>query len=242
MAFEPFIQFVRGLQGKINTSGMGGNQSVSFQQAAFLRQIQRDLQQEDKMTIPLDELCVVVFDIETTGFFPERGDEIISLGAVKVEGGVIRENDLFYSLVFYKNKLPESIQELTGLASEELQNAPPLSQVLIQFFEFAKGNPLVAHHANHEKAFMHAASWKQFRTPFKHRIIDTSFLYRIAEPNVRLTRLEELCEHHQIPVKDRHHALGDAMLTAKLWALYIQKAQELGFRTLRDVYDRLANL
>ncbi|WP_099363210.1 exonuclease domain-containing protein [Fredinandcohnia onubensis] len=242
MAFEPFVQFVRGLHGKVNTSGMGGNQGLSFQQVAFLRQIHRDLQQEDKLTVPLDELSVVVFDIETTGFYPDQGDEIISLGAIKVEGGAIRENELFYSLVSSKNEVPEKIQELTGITSETLKNAPPLSEVLIQFFEFAKGNPLVAHHANHEKTFMHTASWKQFRTPFKHRIIDTSFLYRLVEPDLRLTRLEDLCEYHQIAVTNRHHALGDAVLTAKLWSLYLQKIQELGFRTLRDVYVRLAKL
>ncbi|WP_077617589.1 exonuclease domain-containing protein [Bacillus sinesaloumensis] len=242
MAFEPFIQFVRGLQGKVNTSGMGGNQGLSFQQIAFLRQIHRDLHQEDKLTVPLEELGVVVFDIETTGFYPEQGDEIISLGAVKMKGGIIRENDIFYSLVFCNNKIPESIQNLTGISGVDLQNAPPLSDVLVRFFEFAKGNPLVAHHANHEKAFMQAASWKQFRTPFKHRVIDTSFLYRLVEPNLQLTRLEDLCEYHDIPVTNRHHALGDAVLTAKLWSIYIQKIQQLGCCTLRDVYNRLANL
>ncbi|MFS0861223.1 exonuclease domain-containing protein [Fredinandcohnia sp. 179-A 10B2 NHS] len=242
MAFEPFIHFVRGLQGKLNTGGLAGVQGQSFQQTAFLRQLQRDLQQEDILTTPLEKLNVVVFDIETTGFFPDKGDEIISLGAVKVEGDELRENNVFYSLVQYEKELSKEISELTGLSTEKLKSAPPLSEVLIQFFEFSKGAPLVAHHANHEKAFMQYMSWKLFRTPFKHRVIDTSFLYRIVESELPFTRLEELCNHHQIPIKNRHHALGDALLTAKLWSIYINKTQQFGCRTLRDIYDRLARL
>ncbi|MFT4416582.1 exonuclease domain-containing protein [Fredinandcohnia humi] len=240
MAFEPFIHFVRGLQGKLNIGGLGGVQGHSFQQVAFLRQIQRDLQQEDTLSIPLEALKVVVFDIETTGFFPDQGDEIISLGAVKVQGDKILENDVFYSLVQYEKGLSSEVEELTGLSPGILKTAPPLAEVLIQFFEFSKGYPLVAHHANHEKSFMQHASWKLFRTPFKHRIVDTSFLYRIVDPNLAFTKLEEFCDYYQIPLINRHHALGDALLTANLWTLYSKKIQQLGCHSLRDIYDHLA--
>ncbi|MBC7197513.1 MAG: 3'-5' exonuclease, partial [Deferribacterales bacterium] len=34
---------------------------------------------------PLNEVEYVVFDLETTGIFPERGDRIIEIGAVKIK-------------------------------------------------------------------------------------------------------------------------------------------------------------
>jgi DNA polymerase-3 subunit epsilon len=231
------------LHGKISSSifsGLTGHQNP--QNVAFLRQLQREMKSNETMTTPLSELSVVVFDIETTGFYPEKGDEMISIGAIKIKGGQIVEDEIFYSLIHYDKSLSPEISELTGLVEEDLKSAPSLSTVLIQFFEFAKDAPLVAHHASHEKAFLQHASWKLYRSALKHRIIDTSFLSRISEPASSLVRLEDLCEHHGIPVNGRHHALGDAKLTAKLWTIYLEKVKQLGVTTLGDLYERVSQL
>lgn len=238
MPFEPFYQLMRGIQGKV----LGGAQGQNAQQIAYMRQLQREMNSEDKLKIPLEKLNVVVFDIETTGFFPEQGDEIISLGAVKVCGTSIQEDAEFYSLVRYEKGLSSKIVDLTGITDEQLIEAPQLSEVLIQFFKYVKDDILVAHHAGHEKSFMEHSTWKLFKTHFKHRIVDTSFLYRVAEPNEKLVRLEDFCQHNGIPAEGRHHALGDAKLTAKLWCLYITKLQETGYKTLKDIYEHVARL
>lgn len=243
MAFEPFFQFMRGIQGKLNNSGLGSaHEGQDARKIAYVRQLQKEMKQNEALYVPLQQLDVVVFDIETTGFFPEQGHEIISIGAVKLIGGKRLAEQSFYSLVRYEKELPASIVNLTGITNEQLQDAPSLSDVLIQFFDFLQNATLVAHHANHEKSFLQNANWKLFRTPFKYRIVDTSFLYRIAEPDVKFVRLEDFCEYHNIPLVDRHHALGDAKLTAELWSIYIQKVQELGCITLHDVYERIARV
>lgn len=243
MAFEPFFQFMRGIQGKLNTGGLGSSHGgQNAQQIAYVRQMQKEMKQDGALRIPLQQLDVVVFDIETTGFFPEQGDEIISIGAIKLIGGKILAEQAFYSLVRYEKELSSTIVDLTGITNEQLEDAPSLSDVLIRFFDFVKNATLVAHHANHEKSFLQSANWKLFRTPFKYRIVDTSFLYRIAEPDIKFVRLEDFCEYHNIPIVDRHHALGDAKLTAKLWSIYIEKVQELGCVTLHDVYERMARI
>ncbi|MBD1380500.1 exonuclease domain-containing protein [Metabacillus arenae] len=243
MGFEPLIHLMKELHGKINTSVFGAAQGgQNSQQAAFLRQLQREIKAEETMSIPLDELKVVVFDIETTGFFPDQGNDILSIGAIKVKGCEVYEDEVFYSLINHEESLADDIKNLTGLSEDELKVAPPASQVLLKFFEFAKDHTLVAHHATHEKSFMQHASWKLFKTPFKHRIVDTSFLYRIVEPSMKFVRLEDWCEHNQITVKDRHHALGDAKLTADLWSIYLSQVKNLGCRNLRDIYERLSHL
>ena len=111
-------------------------------------------------------LKVVVFDMETTGFFPQKGDEIISMGAIKVCGEEIQEDQPFYSLIRYEKELSSEIMNLTGITNDQLKIAPPISEVLIQFFEFAKNETLVAHHANHEKSFLQNTSRKVFCKPF----------------------------------------------------------------------------
>ncbi|KEZ52031.1 MULTISPECIES: exonuclease domain-containing protein [Metabacillus] len=241
MKSNPFIHFIREVHGKFQTSVFGTAQGgQNSQQIAFLRQLQREMKAEEVMSVPLEEFSAVVFDIETTGFFPEQGNEIISIGAVKVKGGEMLEDERFYTLVRHENGLPDEISTLTGITEAELERAPALEEALIQFFKFVKGDTLVAHHSAHEKKFMQHASWKHFRAPFKHRIVDTSFLQRIAEPHTDFVRLEDLCEHRSIPVTDRHHALGDAVMTAKLWCGYIEDVKKEGCRNLRDIYERIA--
>ncbi|WP_456276830.1 exonuclease domain-containing protein [Bacillus sp. AK128] len=241
MSNNPITHLLKGIHGKLNSgilSGMQGQQSA--QNIAFLRELQRDIRKDQVMYEPLSNLRFIIFDIETTGFHPDKGDVILSIGAIKVIGGVIQEDDVFYSLVYHNEELSEELSELTGIKQEDLLAAPNLSTVLLQFFEFTQDAVLVAHHANHEKAFLQHTSWKLFRTPLKHRIIDTSFLFKIADPTLTLVRLEDLCEHHDIPVIDRHHALGDAKLTAKLWAIYLEKIINLGIVTMTDLYEALS--
>ena len=240
MAFEPFMQILRGIQGKSTNIGIGDVQSA--QQMAFLRNLQKEMKNEDALKIPLDELYIVVFDIETTGFNPDRGDSIISIGATKMQGTRDREEETFYSLVHCEKEIPSEIVTLTGITNEQVKDANSLRDVLIDFLQFTKNCTLVAHHANHERNFMQQASLKLFRTPFKNRIVDTSFLYKIVEPNMQLTTLEDLCAHNDIPIVSRHHALGDAKMTAQLWRIYLEKVKMLGCETLEDVYERFARI
>ncbi|WP_042349679.1 exonuclease domain-containing protein [Bacillus massiliigorillae] len=239
MAFEPIIHLMRGIQTRLT----GNMQSVdNAQHMAFLRQMQRELNQQEVLKIPLHQLDVVVLDIETTGFYPEKGDEIISIGAIKIKKGIVLEDQSFYSLIHCKREIPKEVTDLTSITNEQVKNAPLLLDVLVHFFKFTQNSPLVAHHSNHEKNFLQHTSRQLFRSPLKHRILDTSFLYRVAEPNVKMVRLEEFCEFHQIPIINRHNALEDAKVTAKLWCIYVEKVVEIGCLTLRDVYEKLALL
>lgn len=228
-----FNDFMKNLSGNRFTGLQGGRHDI-----AFMRSLQRDLKTKQTASIPLTELQVIVFDLETTGFHPEKGDQILSLGAVKLTGRKVE--DEYYSTVRFEQEIPPLVKELTGLEESDLIGAPEPAEVLEQFFKFSGTSPLVAHHASHEKAFMTYASWKYFRTPFSHRLIDTSFMYRIAEPENSYVRLEDCCEHNQITIIGRHHALGDARLTAALWSVYVEKLQKMGITTLSQVYERLA--
>lgn len=240
MAFEPFIEFFRGIQHKFSTGTSPEGPIVqNKEQMAYMRQLQREIKQKDVLHIPFDRLDLVVFDIETTGFYPYQGDEMISIGAVKIIHGEIREEETFYSLVHTEIEISPEIETLTGINNDQLLDAPSLPEVIGQFLHFSKDLPLVAHHAVHEKSFLQNIFWKLYRKPLQLRIIDTSFLYRIAEPDLNLVKLEDLCDHNGIPVINRHHALGDALLAAKLWTVYIEKVKDKGIDSLKDVYERI---
>lgn len=236
------VQFIKQLSGKLNPSLFTSvaNQSNAAN-IAFLRQLQREMKAEDVLQVPFSELKVVVFDLETTGFYPQKGDRILSIGAVKVIGSQLKESEKFYSLVNNRNPLPDNVKELTGICEEELKHAPELGTVLREFYQFAQTDPLIAHHASHEKSFMQHASWSTLKMNFQHRVIDTSFLTKIVEPEKCLVSLDECCSHFGIQIEKRHHALHDAFATAKLWAKTVQRVQQQGYSNLSDVYNHLAN-
>nr|WP_132371591.1 exonuclease domain-containing protein [Melghiribacillus thermohalophilus] len=237
MVMNQMIRFVRQLSGRLQS-----NDDTSLtdpNQIAYIRSLQREVKQKDILNIPFDQLKVVVVDMETTGFNPYRGDRILSIGAVKMCGEQIFEKDTFYSYVYSDEGLPEEIQKLTGITKEQLVTAPPIHDVLKKFYQFVKSDTLVAHHASHEKQFMRHANWAVLKTNFPHRIIDTSFLTQIVEPEAGLTTLDEYCVYYGISIEQRHHALHDAMAAAKLWSEGIRRVQQLGYAHLHDVYSYL---
>ncbi|MBU8905821.1 3'-5' exoribonuclease [Desertibacillus haloalkaliphilus] len=238
------VQLMKQLSGKVGSSIYS---SVSNQgnphHVSFLRQMEKEVkQQKDVLEQPLDKLNVIVFDLETTGFYPDQGDKVLSIGAVKVNGDVIDECDCFYSLVHANVNVDPRISELTGITTADLKTAPSLQQVLGEFYRYIEGQVLVAHHANHEKSFMQHATWSVRRKNFQHRIIDTSFLTRLFQTSERLVSLDECCSYFGIATNGRHHALHDAKMTAELWRASVKKVQDLGYQTLNDIYVQLAKM
>ena len=243
MGMNDFIQFFRGMGGKISSNVLAGVQGqTSLQNISFLRQLEKEARQNNDLLCPLAQLDVVVFDIETTGFFPDKGDQIISIGAVKMQGWEIKKEDTFYSLIKSNTPLSAEISSLTNITNEHLQAAPESAEVLLNFLRFVSTKSLVAHHSKHEQSFMQKLTWEITRKKFMHRILDTSFLTQLFIPLAHTNDLEDLCEECGIEIKDRHHALGDAIMTAHLWSYYLRKAEQAGFKNLSEIYNQIGKI
>ncbi|MFA9557058.1 exonuclease domain-containing protein [Evansella sp. AB-rgal1] len=239
---NPMIQFIKQLSGRLNSNSYTSILSQSDAgQIAYLRQLQRSIKRDDVLDVPFSELDVVVFDLETTGFYASKGDRILSIGAIKINGNKIKKDETFYSLIYSEEGPSTEIEELTGITKEELLNAPSIENVLIDFYKYIQGNTLVAHHANHERSFMEHMSWSVLRTHFEHRIVDTMFLTKIIERKEKLITLDECCNYFCVENEQRHHALHDAIATAKVWTKSTEILEKQGLTTLKDVYSYLAS-
>ena len=93
----------------------------------------------------------MVFDIETTGFSPEK-NKIIEIGAVKVEKSVI--TDKFSTFVNPDVPIPFEIEQLTGINDNMVLPAPKIDVILPQFLKFCEGCSLVAHNASFDVSFI----------------------------------------------------------------------------------------
>jgi DNA polymerase-3 subunit epsilon len=208
----------------------------SAQQMAYLRSLMKEQQQAAVLETPLTQLEVVVFDLETTGFYPDRGDEIISIGAVRVRGTTVQENARFYSLVQPGREIPEAIVQLTGITNEMVLAAPRLYDALRRFLLFVQRKILVAHAAGHDKPFLNSALRRLSRANLTHRVLDTMMIARKIHPEWQPHDLDTLCARYHITVQQRHHALEDALATAHLWVCLIRELMERGIHSCGDLY------
>lgn len=204
---------------------------------AYARRLQRSQKERDHLDLPFDKLPVVVFDIETTGFSPRKGDTILSIGAVKLAEN---KNEEFYSLLYSENEPSDVVKDLTGITKKDLLSAPAAENVLSDFLNFIQGHTLVAHHASHERAFMNHTLWSLFKTRFDYRLLDTGFLTKLIPSMEHLQALDDCCDYLNIPLEERHHALADARITSKLWLKCLTLMEQQGFYTLKDIYTELA--
>ncbi len=221
-----------GLPSTLSSAGS----SADPRQLAFLRSMKKDLLHQNSGAIPLRDLEVVVVDLETTGFYPDHGDEILSIGAVAMRGSEVLQGESFYSLVNPRRRIPEHIVSLTGITDEMVESAPDPLDVLSRFFQFVGNRLLVAHHSRHEREFLRAALWKTSRAKFTHRLLDTMLLIRLLNGPLGNTSLDALCRAHQIEISTRHHAYCDAFAAAALWGVYVEKAMRQGYHDLQQVY------
>lgn len=210
------------------------------QQMAFIRQVMKRQRKDFVMDTPLADLEIVVFDLETTGFHPGGGDEILSFGAVAVKGETILD-DRFYTLVNPERPIPPAIVELTGIAEADVKDAPSVMEGLRQFFEFVDKRMLVAHASGHDKQFLNAALWRTSKVHMTHRVLDTMMIAKWLEPKRGDYSLDALLHARRIPITIRHHALEDSLMTAQLWVSFLQTIRgERNIQTLGELYAYLS--
>jgi len=183
-------------------------------------EIQEIIQKNSKpipSSTPLDELCFAVMDVETTGFNHKKGDEIIEVGSVMIEGGEIERDKTFHELVYPNRHVPDHIHELTGIQREMLVDGPSFFGMLQQFLKFIGGNIIVGHNIHFDLGFINPKLKKYYRTSIKNRTIDTIRIARSLHIQSRSFSLDNLLAFYRIEPVGRHTALGDAFLTAEVF-------------------------
>ncbi|WP_239615275.1 exonuclease domain-containing protein [Cohnella mopanensis] len=214
--------------------------SSNAQQMAFIRSMSRDQRKESSLEMQLTEMEAVVFDLETTGFYPYNGDEILSIGGVKIVGENLEVTEPFYQLVNPKRKVPKHITELTGITNEMAENAPDLMQVLHDFMDFAGKRVLIAHGSGHDKQFLNSALWRTSKVNLTHRIVDTMMIAKWLEPKAIQYGLDEVLDRYGVEVTERHHALHDSVMTAKLYFKFLKFIRDRQVTTLGELYAYLS--
>jgi DNA polymerase-3 subunit epsilon len=184
----------------------------------------------------LAELAYTVFDTETTGLEPSAGDEIISIGAVRIVNGRMLKNEAFEQLVNPRRPLSRESVRVHGIDDKVLAGQPSIESVLPAFHRFCEDTVLVAHNAAFDMRFLElkeAASGARFDQP----VLDTLLLSAAVHPAHEDHRLEAIAERLGVRVIGRHTALGDALLTGEIFVKLMPLLAARGIVTLGEALE-----
>ncbi|EPR37068.1 Exonuclease RNase T and DNA polymerase III [Desulfovibrio sp. X2] len=197
--------------------------------------------------IPLSECSFTVLDTELTGLDP-RGDEIVSLGAVRLAGLSIRTQETFYCVVRPRRELPKASTLIHRLTPSQVREAAPLPEVLPGFVEFLGTSLIIGHNVGLDMGFLNRACLSLMGGRLRNPCLDTMHMARILRAqnwenlydryDLRVSySLADLAAEHGLPRFPAHNALTDALQTAYLFVFLVRKLSGGGITTLRQLFE-----
>lgn len=169
----------------------------------------------------------VALDLETTGLSPQQ-DEIIEVGAVRFdEDGVV---DTFTSLVNPGCSIPYRIQMLTGIATNDVQDAPHFHEVESALRDFLGHYPIVGQNVSFDLGFLARQGIHPNGEVYDTREIASLLLIGLSDHS-----LATLAKHLSVDFPVRHRALPDAVATKDVFLALRQRAKSLPVPVLAEL-------
>ena len=185
---------------------------------------------------PLTELVFTVFDTETTGLDPSRGDEIISIGAMRLVNMRILHEEIFDQLVDPKRSVPRASIEIHGIQPEMLKGQPDIDTVLPRFYKFVEETILIGHNAAFDMA-MFKAKENQTGIVFPNPVLDTLMLSSVVHPEQDSHTMEAIAGRLGVSIVGRHSSFGDALTTGEMFLKLVPLLAAKGIRTLKEARE-----
>ena len=187
----------------------------------------------DDLGTTLAAVTFCVLDLETTGGDP-GSCAITEIGAVRYRGG--ERLGTFQTLVDPGLPIPPSITVLTGITGAMVLDAPRIGAVLPSLLEFIGGSVLVGHNLRFDVSFLDAALVRDGWPRLGLRTVDTCALARrLVRDEVPNCRLGTLADRFRLPNRPTHRALDDALATADLLHVLLERAAAFGVLGLDDL-------
>lgn len=165
--------------------------------------------------IDLRSATFVVYDLETTGINTTY-NEIIEIGAIKVENGEI--TDEFSSLINPRRLIPEDVMRLTHITNDDVRNSPFIEEVLPKFMNFCEGAILVGHNVGFDNGHLYHNLKRLNMYKGKIPTIDTMQLARCRYSNIlKKYGLDDLVKAFNITLDNHHRAEKDAYATCEVF-------------------------
>jgi DNA polymerase-3 subunit epsilon len=197
------------------------------------------------LNTPIEHAKYVVFDTELTGLQPKK-DSIVSIGAVKMQGGRINMSDFFYRVVEPRTKLTGASVLIHGITPTEASECPSIEVLFPEFLEYLGDCILVGHFVSVDMAFINLEMKRLYGLSLQKAVVDTYMIYKWMRQ-----KEEDVCAYHggisedvslsaiaakyDIPVNGAHNSIEDAFVTAQLFQRFISFLPKFGIKTVGDL-------
>jgi DNA polymerase-3 subunit epsilon len=189
-------------------------------------------------TATTQESIFAVLDTETTGLNVNEGHRIVSIGATKIKNLKIT-NEILDELVNPERQISEPSIKIHNITQEQVQNKPVLKELDEKIYNFLENTVLVGHNLNFDIKFIVSSGPY---TTIAHRVknivtIDTIYLSAGIYPHFNSYELSFLCKTLKIQTEDqtRHSALGDSVITARLFLHLLEEASKKNINTIGGI-------
>ena len=160
----------------------------------------------------------IIFDTETTGLDPSKGDRMVELGCIEMVNRVATGRT-FHAYYNPDRDMPAEAERVHGLSAAFLADKPRFDESVEELLEFLAGSPLVAHNASFDFGFLNAELKICGHGSISDaRMVDTLAIAKRRHPGAKLS-LDALCTRYGIDRshRTRHGALLDAELLAQVY-------------------------
>jgi DNA polymerase III subunit epsilon len=196
--------------------------------------------------MPLTDIPFTVLDTETTGLQVHKQDRLLEIGAVQVHARQVSA-PVFQTFVNPEQAIPPAIEQLTGISSESVHNAPDVLRAIQNLSRFVHNHSgedmtcVVGHHVNFDLKVLKHELLRRNYVFSEPQAVDTFQLAQLVHPAASAVRdLRDLANLFGTPVFTRHTATGDCLTTAHLFCTLLSKLEERRINTWGDVQHALA--
>src|SRR5512135_463270 len=175
----------------------------------------------------VEETRYLVIDTELTGL-NGRKDSIVSIGAVRMQGGRIDLSDTFYRVINPEAGLTSESVIIHEIMPSDVLLKPDINAVLGEFLDYCGSDILVGFCVSIDMEFLNREAKRLFGAPMGNLII---YIYPLFEWMLRKRDFWEregaaLPHHYQhydmaryfdIEVSGAHNAMIDAFITAQIF-------------------------
>lgn len=160
-----------------------------------------------------------VIDVETTGGSP-KSSKITEIAIYRHDGKEVIDG--FVSLVNPEIPIPEFVAKLTGINDEMVEDAPKFYEIARKIVEFTEDTIFVAHNVGFDYGMIRS-EFRRLGYDFRLPHLCTVRSSRHFIPDQDSYSLGKLTRSLGIELIGRHRAGGDALATAKLLSLIIER-------------------
>lgn len=182
---------------------------------------------------PLISLNAVVVDTETTGLDPAKA-RIVEIGLVPLNGGKLDETSALRRLVNPGEPIPPATTKIHHIDDATVADAPIFSDAWPAVAERLDHAVLIGHTLGFDLAVLKRECERAGLAWHRPRALDTRLLAQVVEPRLSGYTLEHLASWLNVVIADRHTAVGDAILTARIFLALLPKLREGHIRTLAE--------